>query len=47
MIMNDPGIQKALEDRASQVTVGEASDQRVTASIVSREDLSKLLDSSE
>ena len=47
MIVNDPASQKALEDHMAQITVAEASEQRVTVAIVDKEELSKLVDSSE
>jgi len=47
MIVNDVGAQKAMEDHMTSITVAEASEQRVTAAIVGKEELSKLLDSAQ
>jgi hypothetical protein len=44
---NDPGAQKALDDHMTQVTVAEASEQRVTATLVGKEELVKLLEAPE
>jgi hypothetical protein len=47
MIANDPVAEKVLEDHTTQVTVAEASDQRVTATLIGKEELGKLLEATE
>jgi hypothetical protein len=47
MMANDPAAEKVLEDHMTQVTVAEASDQRVTATLIGKEELGKLLEATE
>jgi protocatechuate 3,4-dioxygenase beta subunit len=47
MLANDPGAQKLFEDHMTQLTVAEASEQRVTAALLGRDELGKLLEATE